>query len=708
MLKISRIFTYLWCFLAIGLGSGGVSQVVAGTMDAAGLVKPAAETIIDLVPDQLNLSGHVATNANSQGQCTASWLADMPLGSIILGVNPISCDPANWGGGSAVAQVYLPDVYSPTVYVLEISWPDVGGKGLHSPLQNQVATIMFDGNPLFSKRTGHFGPFGDYYAAQHGPIVTTLVVNQSLTHTLELRVLAQTAWDISQIELRALPFPTAIRGIGYSPYRDCQYPGSPLPVPDMDDLWEDLFRLSHTTTAIRTYSATGVNGQVPALAQTLGLPVYAGAWLDNLPQDEAEIQALIDLAQTNLLAGVIVGNEYYLRHRSDQDLAYLQQRMLSVKNSIPTGVPVTTAEIDNLMFAWDGDALTIQSAYRPILDLSDIIMVHIYPFWNGMPIDGAAEFTVERYEAIQQLLDRQYPGQNKRVIIGETGWPSRGSSNGSALPSMVNQERFLREFISLAETAGVDYLYFDAIDELWKIEEPGHVGQNWGYSYTDRAAKHGFYGLLIPANLLPPLVPQPSAPFHVYLPYSGAVAKPTFPVYSEWPEGPGRFIPSGWMGDLDRINLFACDRTGPHNGEMAMRQSFSRGGPQGWGGVYWQYPENNWGDLPGGIDLSGATQVTFWARSDTPEARVKFIIGGIGYATDHLGRAICTQPLAPYPDSACPKIEQGETLTTHWRKYTIDFQNYPRDLSRVIGGFGWVSDQTITFYLDDIYYEFDH
>jgi hypothetical protein len=100
--------------------------------------------------------------------------------------------------------------------------------------------------------------------------------------------------------------------------------------------------------------------------------------------------------------------------------------------------------------------------------------------------------------------------------------------------------------------------------------------------------------------------------------------------------------------------------------------------------------------------------LTFWARSDTLDARVKFLIGGVGYETDYRGNADCTKKLYGYADSLCPPITQEEVLSPDWRRYTIDLRQLPqRDLSKVVGGFGWVADAPITFYLDDIVYEFD-
>ncbi len=672
---------------------------------------------IPLVPDQLFLALDYATITNTVGHCTEPWLSSVPSGTIILGVDPTSCDPADWDGGSATAEVFLQDVYSPTVLVLELSWPDGEGRGLHSPDRNQTGTITLDGRPLWGKRTTHLGTstdlyYGDtshYYAAEHGAILTTIVVTQSVTHTLTISVPAQTAWDLSRVELTAYPYTTTIRGIGYSPLRDCQYPGGDSQ-PSTQDIEEDLFRLFHTSNAIRTYSARGVNGQIPALANAIGLPVFAGAWIDGDPEttsaeDDAEIQALIDLACSTDLEGVIVGNEYYLRHRTGKAIGYLQGRIVEVSDGIKQcgkDVPITTAEIDNLMFGWESNSSAVitgtQSVYEPILKEVDFIMVHTYPFWNAMSIDGAASFTVRRYKAIQALIKQKYSEQNKWVVIGETGWPSAGRSRGSAFPSMWNQQRYMLEFLTLAEQEDVDFLYFDAFDELWKTEEPGGVGRHWGYSYADRMAKHSFYGVLLPAERLPPFIPLQK----VYLPYvsggSGQVEQP-FYVYTEWLEETNHFVPSGWMGDIDSIDMYGCDRSNPHSGEMALRVSFAPTGTLGWAGVYWQEPEDNWGNLSGGYDLTGARRLTFWIRGEQGGEVVEFFVGGLGEQYD------------PYRDTIQPKRSTGDiVLSDTWQQVEISLDG--AKLNRVIGGFGWAASrchnsEPIIFYIDDVAFDFN-
>lgn len=680
-------------------------------------VAQAAGYPIRLTPDQLALTGDVATKANSAGRCPERYFDGTPPGTIVLGVDPASCSPDTWGGGSATARLALPNVYAPTVLVLKIAWTQLAGKGIHSPDRGRIASIRLDGRPLWDKRTEQLGTYGDYFAAEQYPILTTIVLTQTAEHTLEFSVPARTAWDISQIELSARPFPARMQGVGYSPYRDCEAPGGRAQ-PTVQDIREDLFRLKHTSSAIRTYAATDATQLVPALANAIGLPVYAGAWIDHKPASDAvEVANLIELAHTTKLAGMIVGNEYYLRNSAllhkppdpDADVQvrqYLIDRIAAVRQATAgTGVPIGTAEIDGLAFNWTSDATAqVKPEYAEILKQVDFMMVHIYPFWMGRSIDGAAALVVNRFKAMQKALAEA--GLSKRLIIGETGWPSRGQTYGAAVPTLENQRRYLIEFMALAEQARIDYMYFDPFDELWKIEE-GQAGQNWGYGHTDRTAKHDFFGVLTPAALLPALGMAP--PMHLsaaagaakilYFPLIATSPHDPFPVYAEWPGGPNHYVPSGFMGDPHSVDVYECDRGDPHGGELAVRATYTPAGPAGWGGVYWQFPENNWAVDPGGFNMGWANKLTFWAKGAKGGEKVQFVVGGIGKKGD------------PYPDSLRPAASTGFiALDRTWRQYTINLVGL--DLKRLSGGFGWVTNQCTnpggaTFYLDDVQFEAD-
>ena len=427
---------------------------------------------------------------------------------------------------------------------------------------------------------------------------------------------------------------------------------------------------------------------------------------------------------------MIVGNEVLLRRdlTVSEMIAYISQ----VRTRIPSGVQITTAETDNI---WMAEAYSREQT-DALVDSIDYITVHIYPYWAGLSIDGVAGRVIARVREIQ----RRYP--HKRVVIGETGWPSAGQTNYSAVPTLENQRRFYREFLLAAEAANIEYYYFDPFDELWKRWPDrqhggeGEAGANWGVGYSDRTSKHPMWGVLLnstalqPSRLYLPMTLRGIATHDgigaanvrelpvwsvkpavdmmarwesaAALPASGAKVTGTkpqlndFQVFTEWSMPSNHFAPSGYMGDQADIDLYECERTEPHSGELSMRVTYSATGTSGWSGVYWQDPDGNWGTLPGGYDLTGATRLSFWAKGQNGGEVIAFKAGGLwGSHGDSLQPAAATGPLA---------------LATEWRQYSIDLRG--QDLSQIIGGFAWVANrcsnpQGATFYLDDIAYEFD-
>jgi hypothetical protein len=151
-----------------------------------------------------------------------------------------------------------------------------------------------------------------------------------------------------------------------------------------------------------------------------------------------------------------------------------------------------------------------------------------------------------------------------------------------------------------------------------------------------------------------------------------------------------------------------------HSGATAIRCEFHDTDGFNFGGFYFQNgilppgalkPEVNFGTVPNaGIDLSGATALTFWARGEHGGEAVEFFMGGVGRV------AFSGVPTSPYPDSSPrqPPVGTVTTLSTEWRRLTIDLTGL--DLSYVLGGFAWVANALdnpggAVFYLDDIQYE---
>lgn len=167
------------------------------------------------------------------------------------------------------------------------------------------------------------------------------------------------------------------------------------------------------------------------------------------------------------------------------------------------------------------------------------------------------------------------------------------------------------------------------------------------------------------------------------------VAKLPLVVYSEADEPQG-YIPAGWMGNVKSIKMTRDWAENPHSGKTCFRAEYTA--KDNWGGVVWQHPENDWGDKPGGYDLTGATKLTFWARGETGEEVVAFKFGLINREKKFF-------------DSASGALEKVK-LGREWKQYTLDLKG--KDLKRIKTGFCWVvaaEGQPVTFYLDDIRYE---
>lgn len=168
-------------------------------------------------------------------------------------------------------------------------------------------------------------------------------------------------------------------------------------------------------------------------------------------------------------------------------------------------------------------------------------------------------------------------------------------------------------------------------------------------------------------------------------------------VFDDFESGGEAYFPSGWMGlpnpgaeDL-RIQY---PNQGQYRGASCMRIRWTPARPDAWVGVYWQYPEGNWGEAKG-RDLRGATLLTFWARGERGGEVAEFKIGGVN--RDRRG--------GPHSDSL-PTLTTGRlTLSKKWTKYTIRLNG--RDLGNVIGGFCWVASafhnpKGCVIYLDDV------
>ena len=162
-----------------------------------------------------------------------------------------------------------------------------------------------------------------------------------------------------------------------------------------------------------------------------------------------------------------------------------------------------------------------------------------------------------------------------------------------------------------------------------------------------------------------------------------------FTLYAdEMKESP--YAPSGYMGNTTAIRMTDDSTESPHSGDTCLKVEYQAA--DNWGGVLWQSPPNDWeGTKPGGLDLTGASELEFWVRGAKGGEIVNFVFGVVDGDV-------------PYRDSAKGELK-GVRLTTQWQELRIPLAG--RDLSRIKTGFGWSLEgqgKPVTFYLDDIRY----
>ncbi len=260
--------------------------------------------------------------------------------------------------------------------------------------------------------------------------------------------------------------------LSYEGYRMGQSPLTDrFPTPAEVD--QDLSLLAPITRAIRTYAAIEGSYDIAAIAQRHGLKLWQGIWLGgDRAKNALEMAHAIELAHRypDTIERLVVGNEVLLRR--DLPPAELIADIDHVRAAVHQ--PVAYADVSDF---WD--------QFPQVAPHVDIVLIHLLPYWEDVPtgIDHAVAAVGRVYDHFASL----FPG--KRVAIGEAGWPSRGRQRRDAVPSRINQARFLRGFITLAASKHFDYNFIEAFDQNWKYQNEGVMGANWGLFTADRAEK---------------------------------------------------------------------------------------------------------------------------------------------------------------------------------------------------------------------------
>ncbi|MBF0205678.1 MAG: hypothetical protein HQK53_02195 [Oligoflexia bacterium] len=245
------------------------------------------------------------------------------------------------------------------------------------------------------------------------------------------------------------------RGICYTPCRHASAgPAGGVGV------YNDLRGLSSFTDTIRTYSISdcGFGENVLEVTRSFGMRVYLGMWIGPWGFGD-EYNVLVKLAHQGKLDNVdviIVGNETQYRNDISEDaLIGMMGQVREFLKSVGYGhIKITTGDVRG---KWSDR----------LISASDLVLAHMHPYWEGISIDRSVEEVSKFMLNMRVRLDAM--GQSGKVLIlGETGWPSKGEFVGAAAPGDVNQGRYYKDLKCAAKNNNFNIFFFEGFDSWHK------------------------------------------------------------------------------------------------------------------------------------------------------------------------------------------------------------------------------------------------
>jgi glucan 1,3-beta-glucosidase len=254
-------------------------------------------------------------------------------------------------------------------------------------------------------------------------------------------------------------FEDGMHGLCFSMYEDGQQPGDII---SEEQVRRRMKIIAPYTKWVRSFSCTEGNELVPIIAREFGIKTLVGAWLGHdIEKNEKEIEALIKLANDGFVDIAAVGNEVmYRKDMSEDDLLDFIAR---VKKEIPSSIPVGYV-----------DAYYEFTIKPRITEACDVILTNCYPYWEGSTIDYSLAHMKSMFHQARGV------GNGKKVIITETGWPSKGESFKESHPSTENAIKYFINSQLWSKDENIPIFYFSSFDESWKVGAEGEVGAYWG------------------------------------------------------------------------------------------------------------------------------------------------------------------------------------------------------------------------------------
>ncbi|KAL8669613.1 MAG: hypothetical protein Q9224_007727 [Gallowayella concinna] len=226
-------------------------------------------------------------------------------------------------------------------------------------------------------------------------------------------------------------------------------------------------------SSLRLYSTdcSGLSA-VATAAQSRSINLILGIYISSsgISAARPQIHEIVTWATSNDahwkgVEMIVVGNEAVFNNfASAEELANFVSEAKAAFSAAGYTGPVTTTETLE----------TLTKYAATLCPVSDIAAANIHPFFNGkISASQAGEFVASQLT----LLESVCPG--KEAYNLETGWPSKGSANGVAVPGSWEQRAAVE---GIRKAAGGKSAFFSFVDDEWKEEGEWGVERSWGCS----------------------------------------------------------------------------------------------------------------------------------------------------------------------------------------------------------------------------------
>lgn len=222
---------------------------------------------------------------------------------------------------------------------------------------------------------------------------------------------------------------------------------------------------------VRSY-ATDCNGltNIANAVKANGMKMIVGIYVDGSGVDSSEVNGQISDIKNyfkgdySIVEMVLLGNEALFNGFTSADA--LASKMSSLKQDLSSAGysgPVSTADT----------LASLQEHEGTLCSSMDVLAANIHPFFNDATSAlNAGSFVSQQMKSLQGLC-----GGGKRALNSETGWPSSGSNNGDAIPSVAEQ---LIAIESIKMAAGGESVFFSYENDMWKAPGYLNVEASWG------------------------------------------------------------------------------------------------------------------------------------------------------------------------------------------------------------------------------------